>query len=57
MSTILGYVTSFATSVFSIGSQLVTWITAEGHEIALIGLVMFILVAAVGMIRRLIKGV
>lgn len=57
MATILSYVTSFATTVFSIGTQLVTWITAEGHEIALIGLVMFILVAAVGMIRRLIKGV
>lgn len=57
MATILGYVSTFATTVFSIGSDLITWITATGHEIALVGLVMFLLVAAVGIIRRLIKGV
>lgn len=57
MSAILGYVTTFATSVFTIGSSLVTWLTAEGHEIALLGVVMMLVVTAIGIIRRLIKGV
>lgn len=57
MATILGYVTSFVTSLLATGTSLVTWITAEGHEIALIPIVMMIVVFFVSAIRKLIKGV
>lgn len=57
MATILGYVSDFATTIFSIGSSLVTWITATGHEIVLIPLVAWLVVLGIGAIRKLIKGV
>lgn len=57
MSTILGYVGDFVTELLSVGSDLVTWITTAGHEIALIPIVMMIVVFFVSAIRKLIKGV
>lgn len=57
MATILGYVTSFVTSLLATGTSLVTWITTSGNEIALIPIVMMIVVFFVSAIRKLIKGV
>lgn len=57
MATILGYLSTFATKVFDIGGQLITFVTAEGHELVLLGVVMMLTVTAIGIIRRLIKGV
>ena len=57
MATILGYVTSFVTSLLATGTSLVTWITTAGNEIALIPIVMMIVVFFVSAIRKLIKGV
>lgn len=57
MATILGFVSDLATTIFSIGSSLVTWITATGHEIVLIPIVAWLVVLGIGAIRKLIKGV
>lgn len=57
MSTILGYVANIADTIFDVGGDLITFITASGHEIALIPLALFIVTAAIGAIRRLITGV
>lgn len=57
ITTILGYVTQLATTIFSVGNSLVTWITAEGHEIALIPIAAWLVIMAIGAIRRLVKGV
>lgn len=55
--TLLGYVSSFVTSLFSVGSSLITWITTGANAIVLIPLVMMIVVFFVSAIRKLIKGV
>ena len=55
--TLLGYVSSFVTSLFNVGSDLVTWITTGSNAIVLIPLVMMIIVFFVSAIRKLIKGV
>jgi len=57
MQTILGYVSSFVSSLLATGTSLVEWITTSGHEIALIPIVMMIVVFFVSAIRKLIKGV
>lgn len=57
LATILGFVSDLATTIFSIGSSLITWITATGHEIVLIPIVAWLVVLAIGAIRKLIKGV
>lgn len=63
MSTILSNVKAFFDAIFSvdsaspgIASQLVTWLTTSGHELALIPLYMWILVSLVGTVRRFIPG-
>lgn len=55
MTEILGYVTALAEKLFSVGTSLVNFITS--NPICLIGVGLFILVAMVGAIRRLIPGV
>ena len=55
MTEILSYVTALATEMFSVGTSLVTFITST--PLALIGVGLFILVALIGGIRRLIPGV
>lgn len=40
-----------------IGSTLITWMTAEGHELVLLPLTIWLLVSLVGMVRRLVPGV
>lgn len=57
MATILGYVTSIANEIFSIGGSLITFITASGHEIVLIPIAAWLVVLCIGAIRKLIKGV
>ena len=57
MATILGYVTSLANEIFSIGGSLITFITAAGHEIVLIPIACMLVVMCIGAIRKLIKGV
>lgn len=60
MSTIIGYVQDFFSAVFGangIAGTLVTWLTTSGHEIALIPLVLWILVALIGCVRKLLPGI
>lgn len=57
MSTILGYVSDLATSIFSIGNSLITFITASGHEIVLIPIAAWLVVLCIGAIRKLVKGI
>lgn len=60
MATIIGYMQSFFDAIFGtsgIASTLVTWLTATGHEIALIPLVLWVMIALVGCVRRLLPGV
>lgn len=60
MATIISFIQSFFTAVFGtdgIASTLVTWLTTAGHEIALIPLCLYVLVALVGLVRRLLPGV
>lgn len=58
MAAILGYVADFVDTLLTdVGSDLITWITASGHEIALIPIISFLVVMFVGAIRKLIKGV
>ena len=57
MTAITSMVTELATAMFSVGSQLITWITAEGNELALVSIVLFVLVALIGGIRKLLPGV
>lgn len=57
MSTILGYVSSIFTTVLSVGTSLIEWMTTAGNEIVLIPIAMMILVFAVGAIRKLIRGI
>lgn len=57
MDSIITMVKALATGMFEVGTQLVGWITAEGNEIALVSIVLFILVALVGGIRKLLPGV
>lgn len=40
-----------------IGSTLITWMTAEGHELVLLPLIMWLMIGLVGLVRRLIPGV
>jgi hypothetical protein len=54
MTEIIEMVTELATAMFSVGTQLTTWIMA--NPLALIGVVLFVLVALIGGIRRLIVG-
>lgn len=55
MTEIIGYVTELATAMFSIGTQLVTWVTA--NPLAMLGVALFVVVALIGGIRRLLPGV
>lgn len=57
MATILEIVTAIATEIFSVGGQLVTFVTAAGHEICLIPIASWLVVLAIGSVRKLIKGV
>ena len=57
MTAITSLVTELATAMFAVGSQLITWITAEGNELALVSIVLFVLVALIGGIRKLLPGV
>lgn len=57
MATIIGYIGDLADAIFDVGNDLITFITASGHEIALIPLVVWLLIVAVGAIRKLIQGV
>lgn len=55
--TLLGYVSSFVTSLFNVGSSFVTWITTGSNSLVLIPLVMMIVVFFISAIRKMIKGV
>lgn len=57
MAAILEIVSAIATEIFTIGGQLVTFITATGHEICLIPIATWLVVLAIGSVRRLVKGV
>lgn len=60
MTTVIGFISQMFNAVFGaegIASTLITWLTTSGHEIALIPLVLYVLVALVGLVRRLLPGV
>ena len=60
MSTILGYVTDLANSIFGangIGAKLIEFITASGHEIVLIPIAAWLVILCIGAIRKLVKGI
>lgn len=50
-------ITDLTTQIFAVGNSLITWITAQGHEIALIPIAAWLVVLCIGAIRKLIKGV
>lgn len=56
MNTIVNIAEQFADAGVSIGGKLITFMTASGHEIALIGVGAFVLVTAVGLITRFFKN-
>lgn len=55
--TLLGYVSSFVTTLFSVGTSFITWISTGANAIVLIPLVMMIVVFFISAIRKIIKGV
>lgn len=57
MSTILGYLSSFATAILGVWSDIVEFVTTSDNQIILIGLVAWLFVLATGGILRLIRGV
>lgn len=57
MTTILADVSLFVTNMFTQGSALITWMTATGHDIVLIPLVLFVTTFMIGGVRKIIKGV
>lgn len=54
---ISGIVTPLVTEIFSIGTSLVTFITTDSNFLCLIPVGLWLVVSAVGVIRRLIQGV
>lgn len=57
MTAILGYVGDFVDQLISTGGDIITFITAQGHEICLVPIIMLICVFFVSSIRKMIKGV
>ena len=55
LSLILSYVTEIASAMFSVGTSLVTWVMST--PLALLGVALFVVVALIGGIRRLLPGV
>lgn len=55
LSLILSYVTEIASTMFSVGTSLVTWVMDT--PLALLGVALFVVVALIGGIRRLLPGV
>lgn len=55
MATILAAITSFVTSAFTWAGSVVTFITAEGHELVLMFVVITFVGLGVGLVRRLIR--
>lgn len=56
MSTILTYVSSFATSMLSIWTSVISFITNADNAICLIPLVAWLFVLGVGSVRKMYKG-
>lgn len=54
-STVLGYGNDVIEFMFGGWSSAITWLTATGHELALIGLFAWLAVFAVGGLLRIIK--
>lgn len=52
---ILGYVTQFATELFSIGTSLATWVTST--PLALLGVILAVMYFLVNGIRGFFKGI
>lgn len=56
MDTILGFVSSFATTILSVWTSVITFITKAGNEICLIPLVAWLFVLGVSSVRKMYKG-
>lgn len=56
LSTILGYVSTFASTILSIWSSVISFITNADNAICLIPLVAWLFVLGVGSVRKMYKG-
>lgn len=55
ITTLLGYVTSIFTTIVSVGGDLITFVT--GNPICLVPLACWLVVLAIGSVRKLVKGI
>ena len=56
MATILGYLATFATTVMSVWTEVIKFITTEANAICLVPLIAWLFVLAVGSVRKMYKG-
>lgn len=56
MDTILAFLSAFAEAIFDIGGQVIDFIMTPANAICLIPVVAWLVVMAVGLIRRLYRG-
>ncbi len=56
METILAFLTSFVSSMLTIGDKVIEFIMAPTHSICLIPVVAWLVVMAFGLVRSLYKG-
>lgn len=56
MATILGYLSSFATSIIAVWTSVITFITTADNAICLIPLVAWLFVLGVSSVRKMYKG-
>lgn len=56
MATLMTAVQAVFDAAVTIGGKIITFMTAEGHELALIGPILFLVVALTGVIARFIKN-
>lgn len=56
MAALMTLVQTVFDGAVTIGGKIITFMTASGHELALIGPILFILIAVTGVITRFIKN-
>lgn len=56
MSTILGYLSSFASEIIDLWGDVITFITTSSNAICLIPLVAWLFVLGVSSVRKMYKG-
>lgn len=56
IQTLLGYLSSFATSIIGVWTKVITFITTDANAICLIPLVAWLFVLGVSSVRKMYKG-